>query len=227
MFDFGTIGEHEFRPLEEPYTEIAAPDPLYNHGYSGEFTTQDSVLGLAVDYYLPVDPLPGCWQMAFVKNRGNENIREILNLISDLNATLDLDTVLFKTNVSAAKLVSAEESSILLFDDEKRHLDFKVASGEKAPILSRIRLGKDDGGIAWWVAQTGEPAVVNDVDLDIRFTGSVDKTTDFKTKSTLAVPVILDGRRGAARRTGQRSFERHDRFVESFELEQHLAEQLV
>jgi len=67
MFDFGTIGEHQFRPLEEPYTEIAAPDPLYNHGSSGEFTTQDSVLGLAVDYYLPVDPLPGCWQMVFVR----------------------------------------------------------------------------------------------------------------------------------------------------------------
>ncbi|MCH9032153.1 MAG: hypothetical protein IIB00_07845, partial [candidate division Zixibacteria bacterium] len=81
MFSFGTIGEHQFRPLEEPYTEIAAPDPLYNHGYSGEFTTQDSVLGLAVDYYLPVDPLPGCWQMAYVRvcyyNNSDSTINDV------------------------------------------------------------------------------------------------------------------------------------------------------
>ena len=134
-----------------------------------------------------------CKQIAFSGDPKDQNLREILDLTTDLSSSLDLDTLLLKISASASKLVSAEGSAILLFDDEKRHLDFKVASGEKAPILSRTSLPKDTGGVAWWVAQTGEPAVVNDVGSDVRFTKSVDKMTDFKTKSILAVPIILDG----------------------------------
>lgn len=134
-----------------------------------------------------------CKQIAFSGDDRNHNLREILDLTADLSSSLDLDTLLFKISTSASRLVSSEGSSILLFDDEKQHLDFKVASGEKAPILSRISLAKDTGGVAWWVAQTGEAAVVNDVGSDVRFTKSVDKVTDFETKSLLAVPIILDG----------------------------------
>ena len=118
---------------------------------------------------------------------------ELLDLTADLSTSLDIDTILFKINTSASKLVSSEVSSILLFDDTKQHLYFKISSGGKAPILNRINVSQDTGGIAWWVAHTGEPAIVNNVEADSRFTGRVDNATGFKTKSLLAVPIVLAG----------------------------------
>jgi len=131
-----------------------------------------------------------CRQMAFGETLENQNILEFLTLMADLSSSLDVDAALSNIETSAAELVSSEVSSILLFDEEKLHLYFKRASGEKAPILGRIAV---TGGIAWWVAHTGEPAILNDVVSDPRFTAAVDSMTGFKTKSLLAVPIILGG----------------------------------
>lgn len=120
----------------------------------------------------------------------NSDIRAVLEIITDLTSNLDIDTILTKINNSAGRLVSAEGASIMLFDDEKQYLHFIAASGEKARILRRITV-RD--GIAWDVAQSGEATIVNDTASDPRFTGSVDKATDFKTKTILCVPVILKG----------------------------------
>jgi hypothetical protein len=131
-----------------------------------------------------------CWKVAFPESRGNKNVQEVLKLITDLSSSFDLNTLLLKAKVSAAKLVSSEESSVLLFDEDKRSLHFTTASGDKAPILKNIPLTEDNGGIAWWVAQTGEPAIVNDVASDPRRPASVDGITGFVTRSLLAVPII-------------------------------------
>ena len=47
-------------------------------------------------------------------------------------------------------------------------------------------------GIAWWVAQHGEIARVNDVTNDSRFTGTIDRISGFRTDNTLCVPVMLE-----------------------------------
>jgi putative methionine-R-sulfoxide reductase with GAF domain len=124
------------------------------------------------------------------ENVSNNNIQDVLEIITDLTSNLDIDTILTKINNSAGRLVSAEGASIMLFDDEKQYLNFIATSGEKARILRRMSV-RD--GVAWDVAQSGEAAIVNDTASDPRFTGSVDKATDFKTKTILAVPVILKG----------------------------------
>ncbi|MFQ6041204.1 MAG: HD domain-containing phosphohydrolase, partial [Candidatus Poribacteria bacterium] len=118
------------------------------------------------------------------------NLQKLLDITTDLSASLDVDSVLYKINTSASSLVLSEVSSILLFDNDKLHLYFKAASGEKAPILRKIPV---TDGVAWWVAQKGEPVIVNNTASDRRFTGTVDKITGFETKSILCVPVILEG----------------------------------
>jgi hypothetical protein len=68
MFEFDFVDSTHFRPQEAPSTtEPSTFDSLYNNGSSGTFTTQDSTICLSVDYYTPTDPLPGCWQMAYVR----------------------------------------------------------------------------------------------------------------------------------------------------------------
>lgn len=123
------------------------------------------------------------------EKNSNENLQKLLDITTDLSASLDVDSILYKINTSAGSLVFSEASSILLFDDEKLHLYFKAASGEKAPILQKTLV---TDGIAWLVAQKGEPIIVNDTASDPRFPGTVDSITGFKTKSILCVPVILE-----------------------------------
>lgn len=118
-----------------------------------------------------------------------ESLQKLLNITADLSANLDIDSILNKINTYASELVSSEVSSILLFDDKKSHLYFKVASGKRAPILKKFMV---TDGIAWWVAQEGEPVIVEDVNSDSRFTGSIDKVANFETKNVLCVPIVLE-----------------------------------
>jgi len=120
----------------------------------------------------------------------SENLQKLLDITTDLSASLYVDSVLYKINISASSMVSSEASLILLFDAEKLYLYFKSTPREKSSI--RKSLVKDD--IPWWVAQKGEPVIVNDVASDPRFTGAVDSITGYQTKSVLCVPVILEGK---------------------------------
>ena len=55
----------------------------------------------------------------------------------------------------------------------------------------RVKVGE---GIAGWVAQTGEPTIVNDTSKDPRFARRFDASTQFQTKSVLCAPLISRGR---------------------------------
>ena len=91
MFEFNFVDTTRFRPQVDPTTsEPSEFDPLYNQGSSGIFTTQDSTIGLSVDYYTPVDPLPGCWQMAYVRVCYYNNSASTINDVT-LAYALDWD----------------------------------------------------------------------------------------------------------------------------------------
>ena len=51
---------------------------------------------------------------------------------------------------------------------------------------SRVPSGQ---GIAGWVVENGEAAVVDDAKQDPRFYGGIDETTGFETRTILAVPM--------------------------------------
>ena len=93
-----------------------------------------------------------------------------------------------KTTQTALK---AEASSILLLDDSGSKLHFHVAGGSKSSQLKRISVDLNSG-IAGWVASHVEPAVVNDVSTDERFTGQVDRSVGFVTRSVMCVPLVVN-----------------------------------
>ncbi len=131
-----------------------------------------------------------------------ESINTLKKLNSRMDALLDLtksfregfyiDVLLDSIASSAAKLLNAEASSILLYDDSGAlkfvHL-FGVGSG--ALKGRQIKTGE---GITGWVAREGTPVLVNDAHSDPRFAGKYDKETGFKTRSILCVPLTLEGR---------------------------------
>ena len=83
--------------------------------------------------------------------------------------------------------------SILIMSPLTGDLTFTVVVGQNADKLRGLKLPKGEG-IAGWIAETGKPVIVEDVDKDSRFSGRVDDFTGFKTKSIIGVPLLANGK---------------------------------
>jgi len=125
-----------------------------------------------------------------------ENMQNLLSELFDiartLSSTLDVDTLLKRIGVAAEKLTDSEASSIMLVDEERKHLLFKIATGEKSSILKKMKVNIGEG-IAGTIALTKESLTINDVSKDKRFAVTFDKSSGFQTKSILGVPLLLEG----------------------------------
>ena len=133
-------------------------------------------------------PADGAWSP-----EGDANfLQGLLNLARGLTSTFDVDALLKKISQSAESMFLCEAASIMLLDDDKAHLYFKVATGEKGGVVTRykIRLGE---GIAGMTASTREPLLINDVASDKRFNSQYDKLSGFQTRSVLCVPMMANG----------------------------------
>ncbi|MGH9461155.1 MAG: sensor domain-containing diguanylate cyclase [Vicinamibacteria bacterium] len=118
---------------------------------------------------------------------------EILSeIVATANSVLEPRHVVSVIMSHIQKLIPSEAWSILLVDEKKRELTFELALGEKGEDFSDIRL-KIGEGIAGWVAETGEPAIVNDAMNDPRFQRRYDKQTHFQTRSILCAPLVSRG----------------------------------
>lgn len=79
--------------------------------------------------------------------------------------------------------------SILLKNPETGDLTFHVVVGKNANKLKGMRLPRGEG-IAGWIADTGEPVIVEDVSSDTRFSSRIDQFTGFQTESIIGVPLL-------------------------------------
>lgn len=118
-------------------------------------------------------------------------LKEIFDIARSLSSMLDVDGLLKRIDAAAEKLLDAEASSIMLLDEDKQSLSFKVASGEKGGIIQKMKV-KVGQGIAGMVAQERKPLLVNDAASDPRFNGQMDKTSGFITRSLVCVPMMAD-----------------------------------
>ncbi|HAH05829.1 MAG TPA: hypothetical protein DCM05_04755, partial [Elusimicrobia bacterium] len=117
---------------------------------------------------------------------------DLMSIAASLNSAIDVDFVLKKIGQAAEKMLDSEASAIMLATKDRRHLYFKVASGEKGKALETLTLpvGKGIGG---HVAKTRETAVVNDVKADPRFASEFDAASGFTTRSLVCVPMSSRG----------------------------------
>lgn len=120
-----------------------------------------------------------------------ERVKE-LNILQEIgiqiNSILRLKDLLNLIMALSKETLEAEASSLMLLDEKNNELTFEVALGEKGDIIKKFRIPLGEG-IAGWVAVTGEPLLVNDVEKDLRFAKKYDSVTSFKTKSILCVPL--------------------------------------
>lgn len=90
---------------------------------------------------------------------------------------------------TAARIFNAAAASILLVDQQEKVLVFRVAYGKSNSDLvgRKFPLAK---GIAGYVAMTGQPLAVSNVQQDTRFNQDFAKSTGYVPSSILAVPLL-------------------------------------
>jgi len=117
---------------------------------------------------------------------------DLLHHISqEITSTLDLERVLTTTTLSVKELLGGSTASILTVDGDA--LTFQVATGDSSAEIKpfRVPLGQ---GIAGWVVEHKQPVIVDDVQNDPRFFGTLDKKTGLTTKNLIAVPLVVNDR---------------------------------
>jgi GAF domain-containing protein len=93
---------------------------------------------------------------------------------------------------TARAVFGAAACSIALLTDDGAELVFTTSSGG-SPDITGLRLPAGEG-IAGWVATTGQPLAVDDLERDPRFAASFASSTGFTPSAILAAPIELDDR---------------------------------
>jgi phosphoserine phosphatase RsbU/P len=119
--------------------------------------------------------------------------KQLIDVATTLNSTVNLDELLGKIMASATDLVGAETSSLLLTDEQTEDLRFAVVDGDVAHVLSDQVVPAGEG-VAGWALEHREPVVVGDPASDPRFYQGVDTTSGFVTRSLMAIPLLVKDR---------------------------------
>jgi HD-GYP domain-containing protein (c-di-GMP phosphodiesterase class II) len=118
-------------------------------------------------------------------------VHDLFDLAGSLASINDLDLLLKRISYAAEKLTQSEASAVMLLDESKEYLYFKMAGGEKEGVIKTIKIPVGQG-IGGWVAEHGKPLLIEDVAKDSRFSATLaDQKTGFQTKSILCVPLML------------------------------------
>jgi len=116
--------------------------------------------------------------------------RRLVQVATKLSSTLNLDELLQMIMTSAAELLGAETSSLLLVDEQTGELVFEVVAGGPAVDLAGMRVPGGQG-IAGWALEHREAALVADPATDSRFFSEVGTSTGFVTRNLVAVPLLV------------------------------------
>jgi signal transduction histidine kinase len=118
-----------------------------------------------------------------------ERYHRLIEVARDLASTLDLNTLLMRVINAAVEISGSEAASILLYDGCTQELFFQLATNLDGPVIHGLTAPLE-GSIAGWTITHRKTAVVLDTHDDPRFFDKVDKTTDFRTNSLIAIPLI-------------------------------------
>jgi PAS domain S-box-containing protein len=115
-------------------------------------------------------------------------MRVVAATTQTVTSTLDLDEVLRLLAQQTKDLLRVEAATIGLVEGDC--LVYKEAVGGTPDRIrgTTLQLGQ---GVAGWVAQHNQPAIVPDVQQDARFFGGMDQQTGFQTRAIACAPVRL------------------------------------
>jgi GAF domain-containing protein len=116
---------------------------------------------------------------------------DVADAVSSALAPVGEDLVAWTARTARA-VFGAAACSIALLTDDGNELVFTTSSGG-SPDITGLRLPAGEG-IAGWVATTGQPLAVGDLESDTRFAASFANSLGYTPKAILAAPIELDDR---------------------------------
>ncbi|MBN1812993.1 MAG: GAF domain-containing protein [Anaerolineae bacterium] len=120
-------------------------------------------------------------------------LQDFQQTVQEFTPEQDVLALLDETMVYALDLLEAEDGSLMLVDEETDEMVFVLVHGTVRQMLEGYRF--DRGlGVAGQVAESGEPAIINDVSGVSYFLPEVDERFGFVTQSLVAAPLIARGR---------------------------------
>ncbi|WP_156678068.1 adenylate/guanylate cyclase domain-containing protein [Sphingomonas profundi] len=133
------------------------------------------------------------WSLAIVSAEHiNADLRELIEVNSAITSEMQLDVLLARIIEVTSRILNADRSSLLLYDERTDELWSLVAEG----LTTREIRIRSDQGLAGHAFTHGEIVNVADAYNDQRFSRTVDTSTDYHTRSILTMPVTArDGRR--------------------------------
>lgn len=134
---------------------------------------------------------------ALLRQRSDQQDVEF-GIVSDISysitSTLNLEDIFQQVADATRRTLNAESISIGLIEPASGEIIFvDTLMGPHFHDLPPIRL-RPGQGIAGWVAENGQPLIVNDVYKDQRFYAQVDRQSGFQTHSILCVPLQAEQR---------------------------------
>ncbi len=125
-----------------------------------------------------------------------EELATLNEIAHTVTSTLDLQNVFKLVMEKIGEIFRVERGSLLILDEQTQELYFAWTLAEHVEELNeladfRVKLGQ---GIVGCVAQTGEPAIVHDVEQDPRHYAAVSQAVGFNVRSILCVPLVFKGR---------------------------------
>lgn len=147
-------------------------------------------------------------QKLLLLNLSEERTRRLQSMVGFLgriDSSLDPQQILETLIEDASKLLNVEVSSLFLADENTNDLVLQISSREDHLREEPLRVPPGQG-IIGYVVKTGETVLVNDTSIDRRHYKDIDQSTEFITRSLVAVPLcsrpiqLVNGRRISSER---------------------------
>lgn len=123
-----------------------------------------------------------------IETRQLDHLRTFHDVARALTSTLAVDEVLQTIMDKMAQFFGPERWSLLLVDEKEGDLYYAVALGQTSKSLEGLRL-KMGEGIAGWVAESGTPLVVPDVNADPQWAAWAKANPGLEIHSIACLPI--------------------------------------
>ncbi len=125
--------------------------------------------------------------------RDLRQVAQRLTLLNDIgqaiSSTLDLEQILSVLLERTRQAVGAEACSVALLDESHKELVFRQAAGGASQDVVGLRLTPGQG-VAGWVVEHQQSALILDAATDPRFFGQIDTPSGFQTRNLICVPMF-------------------------------------
>ncbi|UCF99461.1 MAG: GAF domain-containing protein [Spirochaetaceae bacterium] len=147
---------------------------------------------LAVKFPDEHDTSPGRRKTDHMSKQLQAKLHGLIDTCRLIHFIRDIDKLLLLIVRVTTEMLDAEGCSIILHDKDNHDLVFHSVTGSKSSTLEQFRLAEGEG-VAGNVIRSREPLVVNNVEMDSRFSKRADETSGFSTRNILCTPLIVEG----------------------------------